>query len=267
MSITRVPARGRCGITLIIARDIDLRAGHRRPLQATIRAGRAAGHFRRRTGGFCDDAGVLQLLAVFEQFEEWVSSDWSYLVIFVVATLDAFFPLVPSESVAITGGVLAGAGDLSLPLVILAASTGAILGDNISYGIGTVVGERSVKRVFAGNKSRRAFEWAEHQLEQRGTYIIVVARFIPGGRTATTFSAGYTKAMTYRRFLAADVLAGVIWGSYAGLLGYFGGKTFEEQPWKGLLLAFGLAVAVTTLIELVRSRRSRRAAPVTDDES
>ena len=60
----------------------------------------------------------------------------------------------------------------------------------------------------------------------------------------------------------------MIWGTYTGLLGYFGGKTFEEQPWKGLLLAFGVAVGVTALIELVRSRRKRRAAPaVVDDDA
>ena len=44
-----------------------------------------------------------------------------------------------------------------------------------------------------------------------------------------------------------DAIAGLIWGSYRVLLGYFGGKTFEEEPWKGLLLAFGLALAVTAV--------------------
>jgi membrane-associated protein len=38
-----------------------------------------------------------------------------------------------------------------------------------------------------------------------------------------------------------------------------GGKTFEEQPWKGLLLAFAVALAVTGLVEVVRHFRSRRA--------
>lgn len=198
------------------------------------------------------------LLALFDQFEQWVSSDWSYLVIFGVAALDAFFPVVPSETVAITGGVLAGGGDLTLPLVILAASGGAILGDNISYWIGNLVGERTVKRVFRGERSHRAFEWAEHQLESRGTYLIVIARFIPGGRTATTFSAGYIHAFSYRRFLLADILAGVIWGTYTGCLGYFGGKQFEEEPWKGLVLAFGVAVAIAAAIELIRHHRARR---------
>jgi membrane-associated protein len=214
--------------------------------------------------GLCEDGSVPQpaylpdLVALFEQLEEWVSSDWSYLVIFSVSALDAFFPVVPSETVAITGGVLAGAGDLNLLLVILAASAGAIVGDNISYGLGSWLGERTVKNVFKGEKSRKAFLWAEHQLEERGTYLIVIARFIPGGRTATTFAAGYIKSFPYRRFLPADILAGVIWGTYTGLLGYFGGKTFEEQPWKGLVLAFVIAIALAGAIELVRHWRARR---------
>jgi membrane protein DedA with SNARE-associated domain len=203
-------------------------------------------------------AALPGILAVFDQFEQWVSSDWAYAAIFAVAAIDAFFPLVPSETVVITAGVLAGAGDLTLLLVILCASGGAILGDNISYGLGTWLGEHTVKRVFKGEKSHRAFDWAERQLAQRGTYLIIVARFIPGGRTATTFSAGYIHSFPYRRFLPADVAAGLIWGTYAACLGYFGGKTFEEQPWKGLILAFVVASAIAVGVELVRHRREKR---------
>ena len=70
---------------------------------------------------------------------------WSYPLVFGVAMLDAFFPLVPSETVAITSGVLAGSGELSLPLCILSESTGAFVGDNVSYGIGTWLGEHTVR--------------------------------------------------------------------------------------------------------------------------
>jgi membrane-associated protein len=212
----------------------------------------SGGCTRRRAGG-------LSLLGLFGQFVDWVSGAWwSYPVVFFVSMLDAFFPLVPSETVVITAGVLASAGDMSLPLVIVCASLGAIVGDNVSYLLGRWLGERTVKRVFGGGRSRRAFEWAERQLQVRGFYLIVVARFVPGGRTAVTFSSGYAQAMRWRRFIVADVIAGSLWGSYAALLGYVGGKQFENAPWKGLLLAFAVAVGATGLVELVRRLRNRR---------
>jgi membrane-associated protein len=200
---------------------------------------------------------------LFNQLVELVSDAWwTYPLVFLVSMIDAFFPLVPSESVVITAGVVAGAGDLSLPFVILFAATGAIVGDNISYGLGTWLGEHTVKRLFRSDKARHGFEWAERQLEVRGFYLIVVARFIPGGRTAVTFASGYTHGMTWRRFIVADVVAGLIWASYAASLGYFGGKQFEEAPWKGLLLAFVVAAGLAATVELVRWLRARRTPAV-----
>lgn len=197
---------------------------------------------------------------VFESFVDAVSgSDWSYLVVFLVAAIDAFFPAVPSEATAITAGVVAGTGGLAVELVIVAAAAGAILGDNISYAGGHFLGERLQRRFFAGEKAQKRLDWAERMLEERGWYLIIVARFIPGGRTVTTFSAGLTNALSWRKFLLFDVIAGAIWGSYTVLLGYFGGKSFEEQPWKGLLLAFAIALAVTGIVEAVRWYRGRRS--------
>lgn len=197
----------------------------------------------------------------FDQFADWVSGAWwSYLVIFGVAVVDAFFPLVPSETMLVIGGSLAAKGELVLPLVILAGAAGAIVGDNISYGLGTVVGERTVKKWFRTEKWHRRLEWAERTLDERGAYIIIVARFIPGGRTAVTFSAGYVHSLTYRRFLTYDVVAGLIWGTYGALLGYFGGKTFEDHPVWGLVLALGIAMAAGFVVEVVRHARARRRA-------
>ena len=187
-------------------------------------------------------------------------SNWSYLIVFAIAMLDAFFPIVPSEATAIAAGVVAGTGGLRVELVILAAALGAILGDNISFAGGHFLGERLNQRFFQGEKAKKRVEWARKLLEERGGYLIVVARFIPGGRTVTTFTAGFVDGMPWHRFIRFDVLAGVIWGAYTVLLGYFGGRTFEEQPWKGLLLAFAIALAVTGVVEAVRHLRRRAHA-------
>lgn len=187
-------------------------------------------------------------------------SDWSYLIVFVIAMLDAFFPVVPSEATAIAAGVVAaGEGGLRVELVILAAALGAFVGDNISFGIGHFLGARVERRFFAGEKAQRRLQWAQRTLETRGAYLIVVARFIPGGRTVTTFTAGFVETFPWHRFLRYDAVAAAIWGSYTVLLGYFGGRSFEEQPWKGLLLAFAIALAVTGVVEAVRYLRHRGA--------
>jgi membrane protein DedA with SNARE-associated domain len=199
---------------------------------------------------------------VFESIVDAVSgSDWSYLVVFAIAMLDAFFPLVPSEATAIAAGVVAGAGDLSVELCIIAAALGAFVGDNISYAGGHFLGERLQRRFFAGEKAKKRLAWADRTLRERGWYLIIVARFIPGGRTVTTFTAGFTSAVSWRKFLLFDAIAAAIWGSYTVLLGYVGGRSFEEEPWKGLLLAFGIAVAVTGVVEAVRYLRHRRTKP------
>ena len=195
----------------------------------------------------------------FQQIGDWVSDAWwSYFVIMGVAIVDAFFPLVPSETTLVIGGTFAASGDLNLLLVILAGAAGAIIGDNISYGIGSVVGERTVKRWFRSEKAHRRLEWAERTLDERGAYIVILGRFIPGGRTAVTFSAGYIPTFPWRRFIVYDVVAGLIWGTYGALLGYFGGKTFENNPLWGVLLALGIALSLGFVVEAVRHYRQRR---------
>jgi membrane-associated protein len=197
---------------------------------------------------------------VFQSIVDAVSgSDWSYLIVFAIAMLDAFFPIVPSEATAIAAGVVAsGAGGLQVELVILAAALGAFVGDNISFGIGHFLGARVERRFLSGEKAQKRLHWAQRTLDQRGGYLIVVARFIPGGRTATTFTAGFVETFPWHRFLRYDAIAGAIWGAYTVLLGYFGGKSFEQQPWKGLLLAFAIALLVTGVVEAVRHLRARR---------
>jgi membrane protein DedA with SNARE-associated domain len=196
---------------------------------------------------------------VFQQFTDLVAnaSGWAYAILFVLAFLDAIIPVVPSETSVITAGVVASAGGLSLPLVILCAAAGAFAGDNTAYWIGRRFGPRIEARFFGSEKARKRVEWAHRQVDQRGGELILIARFIPAGRTVVTLSCG-TLAYPYRRFVPFDAIAASTWALYAALLGYVGGHTFEAQPWKGLLLAFAIAFAVTGGVEVVRWYRKRR---------
>lgn len=199
---------------------------------------------------------------MFDQFSQLVAdaSGWAYVIVLLFAVIDALVPVVPSETAVITAGVVAAAGDLSLPLVILAGATGAFAGDNLAYGLGHRYGGPVQERFFHSDKARRRIDWATRQLDQRGGELIAAARFIPGGRTAVTLTAGLT-GFPWRRFAVYDAGAAVVWAGYGALLGYFGGRAFEDQAWKGLLLALGVAFAITVGTEGVRwlLRRRRHA--------
>lgn len=193
---------------------------------------------------------------MFQSLTDHVSgSPWTYAFLFVIAALDVLIPLVPSETSVILAGVLAASGDLILALVIAFAAAGAILGDNTAYAIGRTAGHRIVARFFSGERRKR-IDWAEEQIQERGGYLILVGRFIPGGRTAVTLACGLLE-MPWHRFIRFDVVAGFLWASYAALLGYFGGKAFERSPFKGFLVAFAIALALTGGIELYRWLKRR----------
>jgi membrane protein DedA with SNARE-associated domain len=179
-------------------------------------------------------------------------SPWTYAVLFSIALLDAVFPIVPSETAVITAGVVAAQGDLNIGIVLLASALGAMAGDNTGYFIGNRLGPRVVNKFLRGEKGRRALQWAEKTLDERGGLLIVVARFIPGGRIATMLAAGTLGYPWLRRFVPFDALAGTFWACYAGLLGYFGGRTFENSTWKALVVAFAIAAGIALLVEAIR---------------
>ena len=89
--------------------------------------------------------------------------------------------------------------------------------------------------------------------------LLITARFIPGGRTALTVSSGITR-QPRPWFVGWIALAVLIWATYAGLLGYIGGKTFKDDHTTAFLVAFGTALAANALIEGMRFVRKRRAA-------
>jgi membrane-associated protein len=140
--------------------------------------------------------------------------------------------------------------------VFPAAALGSFLGDNISFALGRYVGDPVANRLFRMGRTRDRLNWAEEELEERGPTLVIAGRFIPGGRTAVTFTAG-TVGYSWRSFLVADAAAAVLWGAYGTGIGYFGGAAFAHDTWKALLLAFGIAVAAGTVIEGIRRLRAR----------
>jgi membrane protein DedA with SNARE-associated domain len=196
-----------------------------------------------------------------------ISSPVSYLIAVLVPALDALIPLLPSETAVIALGVAtAGSTDPRIAVLVGLAALGAFLGDNAAYLVGRRFGPVVSRWVFAGERGERRRDWAQRSLARYGTRIIVACRFIPGGRTAVTVTCGLI-GYPRRSFVLGTALAGILWASYAFLLGRIGGQAFEGRPWAGLLVGLGLTVAVSGVIEAARRirrqhrRRQAHAAP------
>ena len=187
----------------------------------------------------------------FDWLKDFSSSPWFYAIIFVIAVLDSVLPIVPSETLVIIGGVSAGLGNLWIPLVIVCAASGAFIGDNMSYLIGREASDWVMRRQNRTEKGAKRMAAIVEQVHQRGGLLLITARFIPGGRTALTLSCGVTR-QPRRWFVGWAAVAAIIWGHYAALLGFIGGKSFEENHTLAFVIAFVSAFSITALIEVVR---------------
>ena len=191
-------------------------------------------------------------------FEIQPDSILSYLIAVLFPALDAILPVVPSETAIVALGVAtAGSLDPRLLLLVTLAAAGAVVGDNLCYVLGRHFGPWLDRKMFSRERGSRHRKWAQDTLERFGARLIVVCRFIPGGRTVVTFTCGAV-GYPWRRFLPATVVSGAIWASYAFVIGRIGGTTFSSKPWLGLIMALGLALVVSLSAEVVRRITRRR---------
>jgi membrane-associated protein len=201
---------------------------------------------------------------------DWLSHEVSqsavtYPVVAFACAADVLLPLIPSETIVITASVLAAQGDLLIWGIVPMVAVGAFLGDNVSYFLGRKVGDPIADRLFDDDEGQARLTWAEEALRRRGAILIGVGRFIPGGRTATTFAAG-TLEMPYRQFAVADAFAAVIWAVYVSMLGYLGGETFKDSLWLPLATSFAAAMLVGLGFEIWRRIQERRGKDILGDE-
>jgi membrane protein DedA with SNARE-associated domain len=187
-------------------------------------------------------------------------ANWVYAVVALLVLADAVVPLVPSETALITGGVLAAQGHLWLPGLIGAAAAAAFCGDLISYRFGGVLGTRLRTRLLRRRWGRGAVAWTATRLHRDGTPLLIAARFVPGGRTASTLSAGFV-GYPRRRFMVVAAVGGTLWASAQCLLGFLSGHV-TSNPLVGVALASGVALILAVGGRLLTGSR-RRPAPTT----
>jgi membrane protein DedA with SNARE-associated domain len=180
------------------------------------------------------------------------------LLVFVEDALFVGF-VVPGETAAVLGGVVASRGHVSLPAITATVVAAAIVGDTVGYEVGRFAGPRILdSRLLA--KRRRRLGQAQDFLRRRGGAAVFLGRFVAFFRAVMPALAG-TARMPYPRFLAFNAAGGLVWGVGFTVIGYLAGnsyKTVEKTVGRGAAIAVAAVVLIALAVWRIRAHRRER---------
>ncbi|WP_406312258.1 VTT domain-containing protein [Streptosporangium sp. NBC_01639] len=176
----------------------------------------------------------------------------TYLVVWVVAALDLFVPILPTGTLMIAGGALAAQGKLAPVLLIAAGTLGAWLGDLGGYRLGRRLARKLAHLATHRDRgSRPDLPAWQRQFARHTVLSLIVARYLPAGRTVTAVTAG-RQNFPRRGYAAAALIAEALWAVPAVLIGYLGGRLVPTE----IIMAVALGgAAVTVLVAVIRRLR------------
>src|SRR5512136_2028705 len=188
---------------------------------------------------------------------------FTYVILFLVVFCETGLvvtPFLPGDSLLFAAGSFAALGALDVRLLFLLLWAAAVLGDNVNYAIGHYLGPRVFhyerSRFFNPDHLRKTHRF----YEKYGVKTIIIARFVPIVRTFSPFVAG-VGAMRYPRFLAFDVVGGLLWVGICVFAGYFfGNLPLVRKNFSLVIVAIVLVSVMPAVVEYLRHRREARRA-------
>jgi membrane protein DedA with SNARE-associated domain len=179
---------------------------------------------------------------------------YGYLAVFLLVGLESLGIPLPGETALIAAGVYAGhTHRLSVVVIWLVATLGAVLGDNIGYLLGGKVGYRLVRRY--GHKLRideAKLKVGRYAFDRYGARVVLLGRFVSVLRTYAAFLAG-TNRMRWQVFLAANAAGGVVWAAIYAFSSYYTGSAAQRlSSMNVVLLAVALVLVVVAFLALRR---------------
>lgn len=146
-----------------------------------------------------------------QEFSSFLTN-WGYLAV-------ALAVFIEGEVFLIMVGIATAATLFSYPLVIIAATIGAIFHDNTIFTISKFIGKKLIQKKASWNyKAQKSSEF----LEKYETLAILSIRFLYGLRTVTILIVGLSNVSKFK-FVSLDALSSLIWSFIYITLGYLSG--------------------------------------------
>ncbi len=196
----------------------------------------------------------------------------AYLSIFGVLLACGLGVPLPEDVSLLLGGYLVHEGAAVLPVMIAVGFLGILSGDSLIYLAGRRIGSKVAKRpggVLGRIITPQKMAKVEGMFARHGQKIVMIARFLPGVRAVTYFTAG-SAGMSYSHFIFFDGVAALASAPLFVYLGYhFGGELnlLVQNVRRGQVQVISLLVAAILAYVLVGRVRARRAAAVAKAEA
>jgi len=159
-------------------------------------------------------------------FIAWCLGHLNYWVITLLMAIESSFIPFPSEVVIPPAAYMAAAtGEMSLWLIILCATLGALIGATVNYVLALYLGRPIIYR-FANSKlghlcliDEEKVKLAEHYFDEHGAIGTIVGRLVPAVRQLISIPAGLAR-MRFGRFLLYTAIGAGAWNCILGAIGY-----------------------------------------------
>ncbi|MGA3293377.1 MAG: VTT domain-containing protein [Candidatus Acidiferrales bacterium] len=189
---------------------------------------------------------------------EWGGTFLVCVIVFVETGMFVGF-FLPGDSLLVTAGVFASAGNLRLSLLLSLVTLCSIAGDQLGYLIGWKAGDTLYRREDSRFFRKHHLEQAHEFYQKYGGKTIIIARFVPIIRTFCPPVAGAAK-MSYPRYLVYDVLGGILWVWSMVLVGYTLGRTVPHVE-KRIHYIIAAVIVLSLLPAAYHALTARRPKP------
>jgi membrane protein DedA with SNARE-associated domain len=185
-------------------------------------------------------------------------STYGYWAVFFFVAIESTGIPFPGETMLLLAAIDAGiTHHLSILLVIVAAASGAILGDNIGFWVGREGGFRLLRRYgryLHLNESR--LKVGLYLFRKHGGKVVFFGRFVAVLRAWAAFLAG-TNRMPWPRFLLFNALGGISWATIYGLGGYLLGDNINRLtgPVGIIFIVLAVLIIIASVVFVWRNER------------
>ena len=157
---------------------------------------------------------------------------FGYIGVFLLIAIENIFPPIPSEVILVFGGFMTTYTSLNIPIMIVAATLGSLLGAIVLYYIGKIFNKERLKRIISGKIGKvlrlkaSDIEKADKWFDTKGNKTVFFCRFIPIVRSLISIPAGMSE-MPMQKFLIYTILGSLIWNSVLIVVGSIVGDKWE----------------------------------------